>query len=49
VRESEASILLNEHLAEDGATAFAHACRFGAEGIISKKVDSTYQSGLCRV
>jgi hypothetical protein len=28
---------------------FAHACRLGAEGIVSKKVDSTYRSGPCRV
>jgi bifunctional non-homologous end joining protein LigD len=28
---------------------FAHACRLGAEGIVSKKVDGTYQSGPCRV
>jgi hypothetical protein len=24
---------------------FAHACRLGAEGIVSKKVDGTYWSG----
>jgi ATP dependent DNA ligase domain len=45
LRDTEAGILLNEHLAEDGATVFAHACRLGAEGIVSKKVDGTYQSG----
>jgi bifunctional non-homologous end joining protein LigD len=28
---------------------FAHACRLGAEGIVSKKVESTYQSGPGRV
>jgi bifunctional non-homologous end joining protein LigD len=49
LRETEAGILLNEHIAEDGATVFAHACRLGAEGIVSKKVDGTYQSGPCRV
>jgi ATP-dependent DNA ligase len=49
LRETETSILLNEHLAEDGATVFAHACPLGAEGIVSKKVDNTYQSGPCRV
>jgi ATP-dependent DNA ligase len=27
---------------------FAHACRLGAEGIVSKKVDGTYRSGPCR-
>ena len=26
-----------------------HACRLGAEGIVSKKIDSTYRSGPCRV
>jgi ATP-dependent DNA ligase len=32
----EAGILLNEHVSEDGPTVFAHACRLGAEGIVSK-------------
>ena len=41
--------MLNEHVTEDGPTVFAHACRLGAEGIVSKKVDSTYRSGPCRV
>jgi bifunctional non-homologous end joining protein LigD len=49
LRDTEAGILLNEHIAEDGATVFAHACRLGAEGIVSKKIDGTYQSGPCRV
>ena len=48
LRDTE-TILLNEHVAEDGPTVFAHACRFGAEGIVSKKVDGTYRSGPCRV
>jgi hypothetical protein len=48
-RETGAGILLNEHIAEDGATVFAHACRLGAEGIVSKRIDSTYQSDPCRV
>jgi ATP-dependent DNA ligase len=47
--DAKAGILLNEHIAEDGATVFAHACRLGAEGIVSKRIDSTYQSGPCRV
>jgi ATP-dependent DNA ligase len=42
-------ILLNEHTAENGPTVFAHVCRSGAEGIVSEKVDGTYQSGPCRV
>ena len=49
LRGIEASILLNEHLDEDGATVFAHACRLGAEGIVSKQVDGTYRSGPCSV
>jgi hypothetical protein len=28
---------------------FARACQVAAEGIVSKKVDGTYRSGLCRV
>jgi bifunctional non-homologous end joining protein LigD len=31
LRDAEAGILLNEHIAEDGATVFAHACQLGAE------------------
>jgi ATP-dependent DNA ligase len=34
---------------EDGPTVFEHACRLGAEGIVSKKVDGTYRSGPCPV
>jgi ATP-dependent DNA ligase len=47
LRDAEAGILLNEHIAEDGATVFAHACRLGAEGIVSKRIDGTYRSGPC--
>jgi len=47
LRDTEAGILLNEHVAEDGPTVFAHACRLGAEGIVSKRVDSAYRSGPC--
>ena len=39
--------MLNEHVAADGPIVFAHACRLGAEGIVSKKVDGTYRSGPC--
>jgi bifunctional non-homologous end joining protein LigD len=48
LRDAKAGILLNEHIAEDGLTVFAHACQLGAEGIVSKRIDSTYQSGPCR-
>jgi hypothetical protein len=43
----EAGILLNERVAEDVPTMFTRACRLGAEGIVSKKVDGTYRSGPC--
>jgi len=43
--DTKAGFRFNEHIAEDGAVVFAHACRLGAEGIVSKKVDSTYRSG----
>jgi bifunctional non-homologous end joining protein LigD len=49
LRDAKDGILLNEHIAEDGLTVFAHACQLGAEGIVSKKVDGTYRSGPCRV
>jgi ATP-dependent DNA ligase len=39
-------IRLNEHLEhEDGGEVFAHACRMGLEGIVSKRKDSRYISG----
>src|SRR5260370_37605589 len=47
LRDTEVGIRLNEHVVGDGPTVFEHACRRGAEGIVSKKVDRTYRSGLC--
>jgi bifunctional non-homologous end joining protein LigD len=35
----------NEHLEGDGPTVFAHACKMGLEGIVSKRKDSFYRSG----
>jgi bifunctional non-homologous end joining protein LigD len=35
----------NEHIEADGPTVFAHACKMGLEGIVSKRKDSTYRSG----
>jgi bifunctional non-homologous end joining protein LigD len=37
-------IRFNEHIGGDGPTVFAHACRLGLEGIVSRK-DSAYRSG----
>ena len=38
----------NEHIEADGPTVFAHACRMGLEGIVSKRTNSTYRSGPSR-
>jgi bifunctional non-homologous end joining protein LigD len=38
-------IRFSEHLDVDGPTMLEHACRFGLEGIISKRVDLPYRSG----
>jgi hypothetical protein len=47
--KAKAGIPLNEHIAEDRLTVFAQACRLGAEGIVSTRVDGTYRSGPCRL
>jgi bifunctional non-homologous end joining protein LigD len=44
LRGIEAGIVLNDHIVEDGAVVFAHARRLGAEGIVSKRGDSSYRS-----
>ena len=38
----------NEHTDEDGATVFRHACKFGLEGIVSKRLAAPYRSGPSR-
>src|SRR6266478_9877218 len=38
-------IRFNEHIEGDGETVFAHACKMGLEGIVSKRKDSAYRSG----
>src|SRR5262249_16062663 len=38
-------IRFNEHMEGDGPTVFAHACKLGLEGIVSKRKDSAYRSG----
>ena len=38
-------IRLSEHLDGDGAVIFAHACKLGLEGIVSKRRDQQYRSG----
>jgi bifunctional non-homologous end joining protein LigD len=41
----DGGILYNDHLTDTGAVVFDHACKLGAEGIVSKRIDSFYQSG----
>jgi len=45
VAKAQAGIRFNEHIEGDGPTVFAHACKLGLEGIISKRKDSAYRSG----
>jgi bifunctional non-homologous end joining protein LigD len=42
------AVRLSEHIAADGRQVFAHACRLGAEGIVSKRLGSPYRSGPCQ-
>jgi bifunctional non-homologous end joining protein LigD len=37
-------IRFNEHIGDDGPTVFAHACKMGLEGIVSKRLGSRYRS-----
>ena len=41
---TSAGIRFNEHIEGDGPTVFAHACKLGLEGIVSKRKDSAYRS-----
>jgi ATP-dependent DNA ligase len=45
VAKARPGIRFNEHIEGDGPTVFAHACKMGLEGIVSKRKDSTYRSG----
>jgi len=45
VAKARPGIRFNEHIEGDGPTIFAHACKMGLEGIVSKRKDSTYRSG----
>jgi len=45
VRGPRPGIVLNEHYDGDGDTVFAHACKLGCEGIVSKRLGSPYRSG----
>jgi hypothetical protein len=42
------SMRFNEHIEGDGPTVFAHACKMGLKGIVSKRKNSAYRSGRSR-
>jgi bifunctional non-homologous end joining protein LigD len=45
VAKARPGVRFNEHMEGDGPTVFAHACKMGLEGIVSKRKDSMYRSG----
>ena len=46
LRKSRPGLRLNEHLEYNcGLTVFQHACQLGCEGIVSKRLGSSYRSG----
>ncbi|HEY7230333.1 MAG TPA: DNA ligase [Pseudolabrys sp.] len=45
LRGSPSNIVVNEHYDGDRAIIYKHACRFGCEGIVSKRLGSPYKSG----
>ena len=44
-RRPHAGIVVNEVFEGDGDVLFAHACKLGCEGIVSKRLGSSYRSG----
>jgi ATP-dependent DNA ligase len=45
LHKSRHGVRLNEHLEHpEGALVFQHACKLGAEGIVSKRLGSRYRS-----
>ena len=45
VAKASPGIRFNEHIEGDGPTVFAHACKMGLEGIVSKWKNSAYGCG----
>jgi hypothetical protein len=46
---ARAGIQFSEHIEGDGAAIFAHACKLGCEGIVSKHRTHPYRSGPSKV
>ena len=45
LHRTSGGIVYNEHYEADGAIIYKHACALGCEGIVSKRLGSTYRSG----
>jgi bifunctional non-homologous end joining protein LigD len=45
IANAPAGLQFVEHLEGDGAEVFAHACKLGFEGIVSKDCTRPYRSG----
>ena len=45
LRSAPSTLVVNEHYDGDGAIIYKRACRFGCEGIVSKRLGSPYRSG----
>jgi bifunctional non-homologous end joining protein LigD len=45
---ADSLVKLSEHVQGDGDELYQHACKLGAEGIISKRADSAYRPGRSR-
>ncbi len=45
MRGPHPATVLNEHYDGDGEIVFKHACKLGYEGIVSKRLGSSYRSG----
>lgn len=46
LKDTAPTLTYAEHLEVSGKEVFQHACRMGLEGIVSKRVDGTYRSGV---
>lgn len=46
LRDTAPLLTYAEHLEMSGKDVFDHACRMGLEGIVSKRVDAVYRSGV---
>ena len=45
LRSKLPGVQFNAHLTHPGDLVFAHACKLGLEGIVSKRLGSVYRSG----